>query len=365
MKITVCFLMVAISCFFSPATSDCFKRCYNSCQVQYMSDLSCLKNALALRRQATAIALSEFMCAYDRCRNTGNKAELFRAINKLMGVTGCSLRNLLGPNVTVKQLLNDVDGVLHNLLTTAINLVVSLNLGSLVTPKCGLLPPVLQNHQELLYSNGKLSGGTRSFVESEHVLGEKAPRNQGPLGGLASLSSLTGINNSGGILGGVSEALRDVGSVVRKATETISQLGVGGVAAGLTDILPVGNDPKGRLGSPGSSAEFGGIPGNIADVSNPLLGVTGLDSTNSFSTIFEKQTPGNNKITSGIWGGSITADGELNLIDNAADNRGQSDRLLSNTKGSEGFSVSTGFADGLGGLSMNNMERNYPGAQFF
>ncbi|KAM4678411.1 uncharacterized protein O3C94_010324 isoform 1-T2 [Discoglossus pictus] len=289
MKIVACFLLVVISCGFTPITSNCIRSCIGRCQSNSAVDLSCLRVAISRNPLGTARVLSNILCAYDRCKDSRNKSELLKAIQILNNFTGCTLENLLGINGSIEELLLDVNGILQNLLRTVIGVLNIINL-DLLTP-CGPLKPLVSKIirlQTVITHLPVLGREALSGALPRETIGLQGGYTKGHRAGLGGVTGV--LFGPKGVLGMVPSILtqllqsvvgvaRGVGGqtgLVHNLLDVVAPLSeVTGVARGMTGTLP--NTVEGMAGNLGHGMQgltgvVGGLLGRLTEDKTGMLG---------------------------------------------------------------------------------------------
>ncbi|XP_068129077.1 uncharacterized PE-PGRS family protein PE_PGRS24-like isoform X1 [Hyperolius riggenbachi] len=242
MKTVVCILVVAVSCCFSTAAANCIETCASQCRQSNNNELAFLFNAVKINGIPVINALINFLDAYDRSKTSSNKDELVNSIRDLKMVTGLRLESLLGGDTTVNDLAVDVDGTLQYLLRAVVDVLGSLNLGSLTTPSGRLARPLTEKVSKYLAFLGlpSLDGRITGIDAPKQFLAEIGSKNLGLLSNL--LEQLLGRNSL------TNEVFRVISSLIKPVTQTIGGLGstIRGVTGGFVRpsggiTLDVGN----------------------------------------------------------------------------------------------------------------------------
>ncbi|XP_040200668.1 uncharacterized protein LOC120932394 [Rana temporaria] len=266
MKIAVCLLLVAISCCFNPAASNCERRCASVCRQSQLTDVTCLQNAMFKNMPATVNAMTNVLCAYDKAKVSENKVVVVIAIRNLQEITGCNLANLLGAGTTLEALSLDVTGYLQNLLRGIHDILMTLNLGDGIIPQCGSVKSLLTKTGSIL---------SLYFVPS--FIGQSQATR--PIDRVTRLLALLQIRNPK-LLQLVLEVLLGPGVLVRELIVSLSGLpgvvikNVGDLGKKLDGTTAMVTDVTGSL-----LQSSGGTAGSVTRSNGLLSGVTQLVPT--------------------------------------------------------------------------------------
>ncbi|OCT88344.1 uncharacterized protein LOC108710197 [Xenopus laevis] len=237
--IAVFLLLVAVSGYFTPATSQCLKQCVERCSLAPPSgNPICVQNSLARNPIVTAKVIGRVMCAFDRTKDSRNKLELILAVNSFLNVTGCPRSLVMGPRLAMDDLILDVNGLLQNMLRISVTALSPFNLANIPIPQCGLLSDLRLKIDNIL----KIVSGLPDLQIIKSIAGK-------PLGLLAILPS--GLLDS--LLGPVGKLVSTVGSVVGPLLNQ-----VGSTVSGVPTILSGGGSQTWQTGAAGGSVNAGG-----------------------------------------------------------------------------------------------------------